>query len=373
MIHTEIHTLDGLKARLESGEGLCGLVLQGFDLTPLVETLLPLDLKGMIILGCTLPTGVAAKFVEKGVVIFPKISGLPYEPYRNRLYSASDLFDGFDAGLPESYVLTPDAKIYKHFMAHGRGAPDDIIEALAQRLHDFSITDAVREYLAQRDLARCVAIMGGHNLGRDKPAYADVAKLARRLAREDYTVLSGGGPGAMEATHLGAGLSKCGDEDLQKAIAILSDAPHYKDEFWLSKAFEVLDAFKFIDSGLAIPTWLYGHEPPTPFASAIAKYFANSTREDGLITHAAGGIIFAPGNAGTIQEIFQDLAQNHYATTGQRSPMVFLGHDYWHTVRPVFPVVQAYVKDEPYAPMIICVDSPDEAVDFILKTPPVRA
>lgn len=371
MIHTEIHTLEALKARLVSGKSFCGVVLQGFDVSPMAETLLPLELKGLIVLGCTLPMGIAAKFVQKGVVIFPKISGLPYEPYRNALYSAADLFHGFDAAHPKSYALTPDAKIYTHFMAHGRGAPDDIVEALAQRLHDFSITDAVGEYLAARDVTRCVAIMGGHNLGRDERAYTDVAKIARTLTRDGYRVLSGGGPGAMEATHLGAGLSEGRDEALHKAVAILSAAPHYKDEFWLSKAFEVLERFDFTDSGLAIPTWLYGHEPPTPFASAIAKYFSNSTREDGLITHAAGGIIFAPGNAGTIQEIFQDLAQNHYATTGQRSPMVFLGHDYWHNVRPVYPVVESYVRDEPYAPMIICVDSPDEAVAFIKNTPPI--
>jgi two-component system alkaline phosphatase synthesis response regulator PhoP len=43
-------------------------------------------------------------------------------------------------------------------------------------------------------------------------------------------------------------------------------------------------------------------------------------REDGLLSLAKGGVVFAPGPAGTIQEIFQDLTQNHYGTLGSRRP-----------------------------------------------------
>jgi predicted Rossmann-fold nucleotide-binding protein len=63
---------------------------------------------------------------------------------------------------------------------------------------------------------------------------------------------------------------------------------------------------------------------PTPFATHIAKYFANSVREEGLLAIAKGGVIFTPGSAGTMQEIFQDLAQNHYQSFGVSSPMVFM-------------------------------------------------
>ena len=91
---------------------------------------------------------------------------------------------------------------------------------------------------------------------------------------------------------------------------------------------------------LGIPTWLYGHEPPTPFASHIAKYFANSVREEGLLAIAKGGVIFAPGSAGTMQEIFQDIAQNHYESFGYASPMVFLNKKYWSYDRPVYPIIE---------------------------------
>ena len=74
---------------------------------------------------------------------------------------------------------------------------------------------------------------------------------------------------------------------------------------------------------LAIPTWVTAGEPISLFASHIAKYFSNSIREDGLLAVATAGIVFAPGGAGTMQEIFQDGAQNAYRLFG-RSPMAFL-------------------------------------------------
>ena len=126
---------------------------------------------------------------------------------------------------------------------------------------------------------------------------------------------SGGGPGAMEATHLGAWMAGRSMEEFDDAMAILSVAPTFRDEGWLRTAFEVRTKYpqnKY--RSLGIPTWFYGHEPATPFATHIAKYFFNSLREDVLLSIAKGGIIYSPGSAGTIQEIFQDAAQNHYAT-----------------------------------------------------------
>lgn len=80
-----------------------------------------------------------------------------------------------------------------------------------------------------------------------------------------------------------------------EAIAILSIAPVYSDNRWLSSAFEVMERFSdpTFDS-LGIPTWHYGHELPTPFATKIAKYFENSVREEGLLAIAKGGVIFTP-------------------------------------------------------------------------------
>ena len=144
----------------------------------------------------------------------------------------------------------------------------------------------------------------------------------------------------MEATHLGAWMAGRGDNECLRAVGILSAAPRYSDEGWLSSAFEVMERFPYppFDS-LGIPTWHYGHELPTPFATKIAKYFENSIREEGLLAIAKGGVVFTPGSAGTLQEVFQDLAQNHYESYGYASPMIFLDKHFWTTERPVYPVI----------------------------------
>jgi hypothetical protein len=92
---------------------------------------------------------------------------------------------------------------------------------------------------------------------------------------------------------------------------------------------------------LGIPTWLYGHEPSTPFATHIAKFFENSIREDSILTLAFGGIVYTPGSAGTMQEIFQDAVQNHYLSFGFSSPMIFLGSRFWTEEMPVYPLLES--------------------------------
>ena len=60
------------------------------------------------------------------------------------------------------------------------------------------------------------------------------------------------------------------------------------------------------------------------FATDIAKYFENSLREEGLLALALAGVVFARGNAGTVQEIFQDACQNYYRariTPGVKRPV----------------------------------------------------
>ncbi len=119
-----------------------------------------------------------------------------------------------------------------------------------------------------------------------------------------------------------------------------------------------------------MPTWLYGHEPSTPLATQIAKYFQNSIREDGLVTLGVTGIVFTEGKAGTIQEIFQDAAQNYYATAGAFCKMVFLsspGRSYWEKTYPVRPLIEALLSNRPGAPgKILFTDDSDQALQFLL-------
>ena len=118
---------------------------------------------------------------------------------------------------------------------------------------------------------------------------------------------------------------------------------------------------------LGIPTWLYGHEPSTPFATHIAKFFENSIREDSILTLAFGGIIYTPGSAGTLQEIFQDAVQNHYLSFGFASPMVFLGKDFWTKEVPIYPLLEDMMARGKYKNLLLTLTDDEDEVVGALK------
>lgn len=307
---------------------------------------------------------------------------LPFQPLRSALYSPDELLSGFDPLRPESFADTRDFQIYRNFVAEGEATTDNYLVSMMQSLHDNSITQALRGLLAGK---RCVAIMGGHRLHRDEPLYGQIAVLARAFTRSGLLVASGGGPGAMEATHLGAALANAPDEALAGALARLAVQPSFPGTLsdmiradgtldaaviatahaWYRPAIEVWRSLRSPGESLALPTWHYGHEPSSPFASHIAKYFQNSIREDGLLAIATQGIVFAPGKAGTIQEIFQDATQNFYRTFTIFSPMVLLGVGYWTVTHPVVPVLRSLFAPADFERFVRLTDSLDEAQIFI--------
>ena len=81
-------------------------------------------------------------------------------------------------------------------------------------------------------------------------------------------------------------------------------------------------------------TWVYADEPTSAFSTHVAKYFTNSIREDGLLALARAGVVYAPGGAGTAQEIFTDAAQNTNTLYEVRSPMVFFERAFYEEAEP---------------------------------------
>lgn len=294
--------------------------------------------------------------------------GLPYEPYRTALYTWQELMEGFQAGNDQSL----DKQIYDHFSI-GKAHPE-IREALCQRIHDHSIDQGINALIRpdQNGLPskKCVGFMGGHGILRTDEAFRTAAITARLTAKAGYYVVSGGGPGIMEAANLGAYFSAYPEEVLLEVMAELATAPHYTSAGYLEKAKAVLATYPQGADSLAIPTWFYGHEPSNLFASHIAKYFSNSLREDNLLAICHYGVVFARGSAGTTQEIFQDAAQNHYATFGFYSPMVFLGKKRYEIDTLIFPLLKQLAYERDYADFLHLTDEPASVVAFLAAHPP---
>ena len=293
---------------------------------------------------------------------------MPFDIFREELYSASSLYKGYEPSKPGSFKDCYDQQVYRHYLSMGKSATD-IKETLGRTLHDHSMTNAMNDFLSQYDERQVVGFMGGHGLLRTDESYRQIVFVSKTLTENDCLMVSGGGPGAMEATHLGAWMAGRTDTETDDAIHLLKEAPSFNDKEWLKTALQVMDKYpqdRYVSLG--VPTWLYGHEPATPFATHIAKYFDNSIREDSILTIAKGGIVYAPGSAGTIQEIFQEAVQNHYLSFGYASPMIFMNKQYWTEELPVYRLMEHLIEKGKYKNLLTSLtDSTEEIVNTILN------
>ena len=134
-----------------------------------------------------------------------------------------------------------------------------------------------------------VSIFGSARVGPDDPSYESARRLAATLAREGYAVITGGGPGVMEAANRGAveagGLS--------------------------------------IGCNIELP-FEQGLNPYVKLGVEFRYFFVRKTM---FVKYAQGFVIF-PGGYGTFDELFEALT---LVQTGkvEHFPIVLFGSEYW--------------------------------------------
>ncbi len=152
------------------------------------------------------------------------------------------------------------------------------------------IEDELREGIGNlSDIGPAVSIFGIARSRPDSWEYRQARLLGQQLAAEGIAVITGGGPGVMEAGNLGA------QEEVGKSVGLNIELPH-----------EQL-ANPYLDIDLDF------------------RYFF--TRKFLLIRYAIGFAIF-PGGFGTVDELFELLT---LVQTGklERRPILLVGHAFW--------------------------------------------
>ena len=343
----------------------------------------------------------------------------PFNPVPAKIYTPGELLQGLSQDDPLSMLRTPDYLSYIYFEQQGRTTVRDPYAAMMEAMHDASIVRGMDAFL-HGHLAngrRPVAIMGGHREPRGSKTYRAVARMAQRLSEEGFLVASGGGPGCMEASHLGALFATSGTDALTQAVDRLERTPTLPDSMknvlvqddktkawtidednarqlasWMLPAWEIAYERQAhigtVQQSLAVPTWHYGHEPLTPLATHIAKYFLNSVREDVLLALASSGIVYSEGRGGTLQEVFQHAAQVYYREANEpiRS-MIFFDSGFWTVpgtpdARVHLPVTELLsnlfvdsknMTQEQFKRFVSVSDDPDDVVaKIIANAPPVE-
>lgn len=150
-------------------------------------------------------------------------------------------------------------------------------------------SEFVEGFGALAELGPAIAVFGSARTRRDEPAYADGVEIGRRLAEAGFAVITGGGPGAMEAANKGA--SEAGGVSVGLGIEV---------------PFET-GLNDYVDLGLN-----------------FRYFFARKT----MFVKYSQGFVVLPGGMGTLDELFEalTLVQTQKVTS---FPVVLVGTDYW--------------------------------------------
>ncbi len=137
-----------------------------------------------------------------------------------------------------------------------------------------------------------VSVFGSARTPVSHPMYKQARKLAKMLVREQFAVITGGGPGIMEAANRGA--AEAGGQSIGLNITL----PH--------------------------------EQTANPYANVVIDFHYFFARKVMFLKYASGFVCF-PGGFGTMDEFFESMTLIQTAKV-EKFPVVLIGTDYWSSL-----------------------------------------
>ncbi len=174
-----------------------------------------------------------------------------------------------------------------------------------------------------------VSIFGSARIAEETPTYEAARRTARLFAEAGLAVVTGGGPGVMEAANRGA-----------------------REGGGLSVGFNILLPHE------------QGLNPYCDIAVTFKHFYARKT----MFVKAAEGFVIFPGGFGTLDELFESLTLIQTGKIGT-FPVVLFDSDYWEEML-------TWVREEALADglvsagdldLVMVTDDPEEAVERVVS------
>lgn len=194
--------------------------------------------------------------------------------------------------------------------------------------------ELMRGFRALHFVGPCITVFGSARFDETHPHYILAQALGARLAQSGFTVMTGGGPGIMEAANRGA-----------------------KDVGGRS-----------IGCNIELPF----EQVPNPYLDRCIEFRYFFVRKVMLVKYSFGFVVL-PGGFGTMDELFETLTLIQTRKIHD-FPVVLMGKDYWDPMLGFLcdRMVAAGTIDREDMDRLVVTDDPDEAVRHLVDVAMAR-
>jgi len=231
-------------------------------------------------------------------------------------------YTSYELNLPESKAANRE----RNFLTQRRS-----VERETARLKRIT-AEFARGFKRLHKLGPAVTVFGSARFKPGHPYYELARQVGRELALAGFTVITGGGPGAMEAANRGA--HEVGGSSYGLNIIL----PH--------------------------------EQAANPYVDESVEFQYFSVRKVMLVKYSCAYIVM-PGGLGTLDELFEAATLIQCGKIGP-FPLVLLGSEFWKGMRDyLLFLVEQGVFDANEVGFGRIVDSPAEAVEMVVRSLPV--